>query len=539
MHPHPECEGLSPSSVQLMPYDHHDRHDTDLDLESADEKNVDTNSTDSSETETVFSQNDESVVTRPTSFAPSSKGLKGKEKETITISSFDGSITVDLKGTWDTPKRLAQSPPIIGTSPEDDGAGRTNSPSSGLIITPSMNSSLNWGASAESVPAFVNDRASSSDFPTSVREGIDLFVADLGSTVMPSTSGSDVGGDLGPTYTAIIPAISAVAKDGGSLQYTVIYRKARLSMLSSRQMKEVLSPKNLRDVCTFCQQCPSSMMDFLGFSVALDEPQYNTGLFPRDEIINCLFKIMTQGLDRTPKIRCWPHGPADIIAALRFGYKKEIVLHSLETGEPITFVCCDETFPSPRWAREATEAFIEGANSWATAGLTFQQVERNKPAHFRIAFSIFHKDLDCGILARAFLPGVIQPEERTLWVYLLAFHPQYRHHMAGYMGHEAGHIGGSRHRFDEHILPDGSEIAENKSVTMGPDNPKSVMNYHDDPADYVVQSSDIRDMQDMYSHAKEEYKEHKFSKVKPTAQVYPPMLSFEFVVRYLLRNANG
>ncbi|KAI0970809.1 hypothetical protein F4678DRAFT_434788 [Xylaria arbuscula] len=535
MLPYPESENLSLTSIQPTPYEQHDQYGTDFDLESTDGKSVDIISTYSSETETVFSQNVDSVVTGPTGSAPSCMGRKDNGKETITVSSFDGSVTFDLKRSSDTPRRPDSSLQTICINRGDDGADPTGNQFGDIVITPSMNSSLNWGDVLENVTDFADDQ-SSVNVPDSVREGIDRFVADLSFGVVSSTSGSDLGCDLFPAHTTNVATISAVAEDGGSLEYTKIYYKHGLNMLSSRQMKELLSPENLRDVCTFCQQCPSGIFAYLSPSIAQAKPQHNPAIASRLEVVNYLLEMMTKVLNGAAlKIKCWVRGPPPVdTASLRFGLDKRIVLHNLESGEPITFVCCEETFPSPDWAKKAADAFLEGASPWAAAGLTFEQVDRNMPAHFRIAFSLFPKSLDCSVLAQAFFPGTTQPEERTLWVYLLAFHPQYIGSMAGYMGHEAGHIGGSRHGFDEHILPDGSEIPELKSVTMGADNPRSVMNYHDNPADYIVQPEDIRDIRDMQEYAEDEYKEYKVLKVKPKSQVYPLTLSFEFVVNYLL-----
>ncbi|KAJ8110478.1 hypothetical protein ONZ43_g5858 [Nemania bipapillata] len=174
-------------------------------------------------------------------------------------------------------------------------------------------------------------------------------------------------------------------------------------------------------------------------------------------------------------------------------------------------------------ACSVASAFEEGARSWLPAGLTFKQVDRKLPAYFRIAFSDFPKDQDYDRIAQSFFPGAPQPEDRTLWLYRLAFSPEYRCNISGYMAHEIGHICGSRHGFDEHTLPGGGEIPAFKSTTMGYDNPQSVMNYHDDPSQYKVQPSDIRYMRAMYSYSRYEYDEYKIVRVKPEVQVYPMM----------------
>ncbi|KAI1184263.1 hypothetical protein F5B17DRAFT_412756 [Nemania serpens] len=447
---HQECEGLSPAS------------DIDVHLELTSGRSVDNISTYSDETETVFSQNDGSVVTGPTDSTVSSKGRKGSEREIITLSCSDDQTTVDPKGTLRTPKRCVSSPPTKSIVSGSDRAGLPSNPTGSLVITPTMNSPPHWKDIINNAPALENVQVSV-DVPDSVRKSIDRFNADLSSGAMPFASGSGLGGDVAPPDTGTAPAMSTVVKNGNALKSTRLYGSVGLNMLSSRQMNEA----------------------------AL-------------------------------KIRCWAP-PAVNPVALRFGLDKTISLHNLGDGESITFVCCDETFPSPEWAKEAAERFREGAQPWTSAGLIFKQVKRFEPAYFRIAFSLLPTDLDDRVIAEAFFPGTPQPEDRTLWVYKLAFESPHRNYMAGYMAHEAGHIGGSRHGFDEHILHDGSEISRFKSVNMGADDPKSVMNYYDNPADFMVQQSDIDDMKDMYNHAGNKYEGYSIRKFDLATHVYLQM----------------
>ncbi|KAI0407738.1 hypothetical protein F4802DRAFT_553164 [Xylaria palmicola] len=334
----------------------------------------------------------------------------------------------------------------------------------------------------------------------------------------------------------------------GPLDYETLHKMVSRKLLNSGQWEDglFLSPQKLRDACTFCERfagCPPGVVAHLNLEVSPSKRplgQENTCVSSK-EIINSIFQVMTLWFkESTPRIRCRDYRPcpnAADVASLRFGFAGMIVLYRLEDSKPITFVCCDETFPCLEWAEIATKAFRKGAKQWAKAGLTFKQVNRSEPAHFRVAFSLFPGDLDCSVVAQAFFPGTKQPEQRTLWVYLLAFHPYYRPYMAGYMGHEAGHIGGARHNFDEHFWPDGSEIPERRSVTMGTDNPRSVMNYHNDPAEFVVQSSDIKEMKDMRDYAEEKYEGYQIIKIEPEVQVYSQMASFESIAGYLREEA--
>ncbi|KAI0407360.1 hypothetical protein F4802DRAFT_553399 [Xylaria palmicola] len=559
MHHHPECP--APARPPAEPCDHPDQPDINSDSEFADDNGADTLSTHSVEAETVSSQKNESDatgptslapssggykgkgkgketitisiqkneshVTGPTSSAPSSRGGKGKGKETITVSSGNGSAAATIGTSSAPPKPLVTGSPSMDISPGGDGAGpASDQRGGGNIVSPTMNFDTIWQDIIDNAPAngkpvsfktLKNLSLASEDVPDSVRKDIIRFEDDLDSAGMSSAPCSSVDGNLAP-------AIWAVAEDGSSLKCATMYQVG-LNMLSSRQMREVLSLNDLREICRVCQECSSSFFAWMGLPKMPAEPQHNARLFTKDDVINCLFDMMGDA----GKIKCcvFESGAAERTTTLRFGLNKEIVLYSLKSGEPITFVCCDETFPSKDWADEAVKAFERGALPWDRAGLTFKRVGRTQPAHFRIAFSLMPKDLDGGTLAQAFFPSAANPEQRTLWVYLLAFHPLYRGHMAGVMGHEAGHIGGSRHGHDEHFRSDGSEKSGLKSVKMGHDNPMSGMNYFDNLADLAIQGSDIDDMRNMYSYDKDVYKGYPVRKVAPAETAYPLMLSFE------------
>ncbi|KAI1173617.1 hypothetical protein F4777DRAFT_556995 [Nemania sp. FL0916] len=350
---------------------------------------------------------------------------------------------------------------------------------------------------------------------------------------------------LNPKNLASAQAIpigpSAAAKDRSPLQYTNVHRMFGLTTQNSAELEAALRPERMQLACEFYDHyalLPKGPAAF--FQVKISPIKSQEALVSLKEILDSILQMITLGLGGSAlTIRCCQRLDAANLAALRFGLGGRIILHSLETDTPITFVCCDETFPYTEWAREATEAFRQGAMRWAGAGLSFQEVGRNEPAYFRITFSLFPKDLDCNTVAHSFFPGTQRPEERTLWVYLLAFHPFCRPHMAGYMGHEAGHICGARHSFDEHLLPDGSENTHLKSVMMGTDDPSSIMKYYDDPSGYAIQASDVQHMKSMYDCSNTQYQGHEIIKVKPHADVYAPMMSFKSTIQFLLSSVDS
>ncbi|KAI1197407.1 hypothetical protein F5X97DRAFT_178406 [Nemania serpens] len=473
-----------------------------------------------SETETVSSQDDEWAIPEPTdSLSPTSSGRSYKRKATITVINVDGQDILPNQPSGLSSQNSDRARVLSFIKQEGSSATARDSvtglPMNGIIVG-----------------------NNSSEF-ASADEPIDRLGTDLNGPDSSVIHASGIGDNLVPPRTVAV-AGSLATDDVGLLKDAIIRGMANRSLLSSRQLGNVLSLQKLRDVCILYKMHETCSPSFFAHfnPVANPQPQQDTSVSSKD-IVDSILQVITLGLDGSaPKPRCWVYGPrlgvADI-AALRFGLNSTIVLYNLE-NTTIKFVCCDETFPSSEWAEEAAREFLRGAEPWAKAGLTFERVARSEAAHFRIAFSLFPSDLDCSMLAQAFFPGTTQPTQRTLWVYLLAFHPSYRPHMAGYMGHEAGHIGGARHGFDEHLLPDGSEIPELKSVTMGADSPSSVMNYHNDLDDFVVQPSDTKDMMDMRGHPEDEYQGYKIIKVEPENEVYSQMTSFESIAVYLSTN---
>lgn len=89
-----ECENLSRTSVQPMPYDPHHQRNANYDLEPIEESSVSIIPAYHSETDTVSSQEDEWVITGPTDpVPPTSGGRSYKGEETVTVSSVDGEAT--------------------------------------------------------------------------------------------------------------------------------------------------------------------------------------------------------------------------------------------------------------------------------------------------------------------------------------------------------------------------------------------------------------------------------------------------------------
>ncbi|KAI3336071.1 hypothetical protein F4824DRAFT_462104 [Ustulina deusta] len=487
------------------------QRDTDNALESATGSGASTVRTHSVGPETIFSDT-ESVVTESTDpVPPSSNGLSDEEKERTTVLSPDDEPTLTPEQKEGIAKNVSFSNPGGGSATAD-------------------------AASLGAMKVFLagdGDTDSPNVPPNKVVEEVDRLMADLKRASVEPTASSSVGHGLIPARP-VVGASGAMAEDRDLLQHTMPPETGDLKLLILASLGTVLDLEKLRDICKYCEMsaCCTSAVEFFTPQASAQPPEDNTRVSSKS-VADLILEIMAKGFgESAPLINCWVCIPPHT-AALRFGLDGKIILHLIDNGEPITFVCCDETFPSPGWAEKAAKAFLEGAKPWAAAGLTFKQVGRNEPAHFRIAFSLFPGNLDCTLVAQAFFPGTKSATERTLWVYLLAFHEYNSNYMSGHMGHEAGHIVGIRHGFDEHFQSDGSEIPMLRSASMGPENVNSVMKYHTRPAKYWVQESDVKDLKDMLTYPKAEYKGYKIVKAKPDVHVFPTMMSFSRVEEFL------
>ncbi len=115
---------------------------------------------------------------------------------------------------------------------------------------------------------------------------------------------------------------------------------------------------------------------------------------------------------------------------------------------------------------------VYATSSWASVcGVSFQEVEGQKEALFRVAFT--KDNNEPGLMASAFFPDW-PAERRTLWIY-----PDFSrtgYDMPGILRHELGHILGFRH---EHIRIKGLQFDEPTDNLYGitPYDSKSVMHY--------------------------------------------------------------
>ncbi|KAI1113510.1 hypothetical protein F5Y14DRAFT_208053 [Nemania sp. NC0429] len=391
-------------------------------------------------------------------------------------------------------ERIAPSQLIEDTSVRDDNTDSASTQGNNNAISITQNWHDASGISIERVIDLVNDT-----FNT------------------PSTSDSGVGDDSVSVYTI---ASYATAEEGCPLGEPMAHDRvvfpepaAPVRLDATQEDARVSREKSgTPDALPLdASTKPDSIL--VDYQLARD----NTHASSEDHA-DFITQMNTRSLDEpTPKIWCQTcqqsQGSEYQPSALKFGLAGEICIYCLQNSAPLTFVCCDETFPSQQQAKETAKAFLDGARPWGAAGLRFRQLARNKAAHFCIAYSDLPADGDTRTIAEAFFPGT-SAEKRIVWVYSLAFKPRFRPYLAGYMAHEAGHIGAARHGFDEPGF---------KPVIMGRDNLKSVMRYHENPAHLVIQPSDIEEMEDMHNWQGDNYKGHWIRRIEPVAHVYSRM----------------
>ncbi|KAH0569267.1 hypothetical protein GP486_000023 [Trichoglossum hirsutum] len=153
----------------------------------------------------------------------------------------------------------------------------------------------------------------------------------------------------------------------------------------------------------------------------------------------------------------------------------------------LTYVVDTESFPSYADAETAKRALECAADQWnrKEVAVTFHLTGPNERAAFVLKYA---KGPD-NILATAFFPD---SNDRTLYVYELAFLEEIRDKMANVFLHELGHILGLRHEFA------GRTEHDNPSAQVSPGDPRSVMGYFND-LNFEIQDSDVRGLQYLYS----------------------------------------
>ncbi|KAJ6439173.1 matrix metalloproteinase-11 [Purpureocillium lavendulum] len=164
-----------------------------------------------------------------------------------------------------------------------------------------------------------------------------------------------------------------------------------------------------------------------------------------------------------------------------------------QPGIELTYVVCDETFPTLEDAAFTSRQLTTAMGMWNNAGVTFRLVERNSLANFRVVYRNSPLDGRMETLASSFLPNNSAADKRTLYVYALAFTNAHLNNQAYFLAHEVGHILGLRHEFSmerEQCL---------WSTTFGSRNSSGIMAYYADSSHWRVTPQDLKEMEAFYN----------------------------------------
>ncbi|KKP05517.1 hypothetical protein THAR02_02409 [Trichoderma harzianum] len=177
-----------------------------------------------------------------------------------------------------------------------------------------------------------------------------------------------------------------------------------------------------------------------------------------------------------------PHG----CAAVRVGWDSQIL--RWYKGTELTYLICEESFPSKDSAMAAKDAMKAAIARWKGEGASFKEVKRYESAAFAVIYD--HRQRS-DYLAYAFFP---RAEPGELLLYPRIFAGDNGKYLANILSHEIGHVLGLRHEFAH------KKEADVPSVRFGSEDPQSVMEYHDDLSKLQVTKKDLEGLKELYAY---------------------------------------
>ncbi|KAL6801082.1 hypothetical protein GGI42DRAFT_343179 [Trichoderma sp. SZMC 28013] len=197
-----------------------------------------------------------------------------------------------------------------------------------------------------------------------------------------------------------------------------------------------------------------------------------------------------------PKYRCATETYGCTEVRVGKGDFKEDYIPRWRRGSELTYTVNVKSFPTSAEAAQVKAAMQTAVSMWKGIGASFKylEVDLNDSATFVVTY---HCHGPRNIYASSFFPD---ESPADLLVYKLGL--SNAAYLANILAHEIGHILGLRHEFADKNHKEGKIL---RCVLFGKKNPRSIMNYHEDPGQLQVSEQDLRELKEFYECNEKSY----------------------------------
>ncbi|KAL7961094.1 hypothetical protein V8C34DRAFT_312191 [Trichoderma compactum] len=177
---------------------------------------------------------------------------------------------------------------------------------------------------------------------------------------------------------------------------------------------------------------------------------------------------------------------------------KEVYIPRWLRGSVLTYTVDAKSFPTIAEAGQVKAAMQDAISMWRGIGARFCFEDLEADNYGSATFVVRYDGRRCSnTYAISFFPDELPGE---LLVYNLALSKA--PHLANILAHEVGHILGLRHEFADKNHKEGRIL---RCVLFGKKNPRSIMNYYEDPGQLQVSEQDLRELREFYECNEERY----------------------------------